>query len=257
MRSCHCSLSIQERDNDVITCKGACAGSFHANCIGMKMFHINVLTILSKNVLWMCDGCMSEFQTTYNYASGGPSMACNDEMLPKSREMSMEDDIKELKNNVADIMTAIASITKMPNSVPKSARVSSQGDSVIPRSQRAPLSGNNVGAFSNYECDRERQNAIDDREFAILLTNVDVSVSEIDIMQMASQAIGIDDPECINVTKLVSKWKSHNLDFVSFKVVMDSKFKSRALSPMIWPRNIKFREFVHRSTQTWKPNLLK
>lgn len=174
---------------------------------------------------------------------------CNaTEILSKS----LEDDVKELQTNVADIMNAIASITNIPNIVSTSATTASNESFAL-------LNGTNVnklGAVSNDDYHQQRQKAIDDGEFAMLLTNVDVSVSETDIQQMASQAIGTPEPECINVTKLVSKWKSRNLDFVSFKIVFDSKFKTRALNPMIWPRSIKFREFVHRNTQTWKPNVI-
>lgn len=188
----------------------------------------------------------------HNPTLSGLNAACNDVMLPKSRQKSLEDDVKELQTNVADIMNAIASITNIPNIVSTSATTASNESFAL-------LNGTNVnklGAVSNDDYHQQRQKAIDDGEFAMLLTNVDVSVSETDIQQMASQAIGTPEPECINVTKLVSKWKSRNLDFVSFKIVFDSKFKTRALNPMIWPRSIKFREFVHRNTQTWKPNVI-
>lgn len=114
-----------------------------------------------------------------------------------------------------------------------------------------------IPTISTDDAEQQRQQCTMDGEFSLLLTNIDVSATENDIHRMASQAIGIHYPERIAVTKLVSKWKCHKVDFVSFKIVFDLKFKSRAMNASSWPRNIQFREFVYRSKNTWKPDLIK
>lgn len=71
---------------------------------------------------------------------------------------------------------------------------------------------------------------------------------------MVARALGLSDPESINVAKLVSKWKSHlNLDFISFKVLLPTELKLRALTPTTWPRNVRYRECIRRNN-TWKPS---
>lgn len=81
----------------------------------------------------------------HNPTLSGLNAACNDVMLPKSRQKSLEDDVKELQTNVADIMNAIASITNIPNIVSTSATTASNESFAL-------LNGTNVnklGAVSN------------------------------------------------------------------------------------------------------------
>lgn len=248
-----CSLRIQDGDNFSIVCKGSCKSSFHGSCIGMRTFQLNVLVTLSNNVLWMCDGCMSDFQqASYNRTSDVLNK-------PKLCEKTMKNDIDELKKNVANIMSVISSTNCCLNDTRTSAVPTSPDNCLIFKSPVSlPLTGSNVcEAISTDDAEQQRQQCTMDGEFALLLTNIDVSATESDIHRMASQAIGIRYPERIVVTKLVSKWKCHNYDFVSFKIVFDLKFKSRAMDARSWPRNIKFREFVYRSNNAWKPNSLK
>lgn len=144
-----CSLRIQEGDNFFIVCKGSCKSSFHGNCIGMRVFHLNVLVTLSINVLWMCDVCMSDFQqASHNSTTDVLNDACEDQMGPKFRAKSMKDDIDELKKNVADIMTAISS-NCYPKNVPASAVATSPDNSLMSTSP-VPLYASLNGCVRDY-----------------------------------------------------------------------------------------------------------
>lgn len=88
------------------------------------------------------------------------------------------------------------------------------------------------------------------------MTNIDVSATERDISLMISRALNIPEPEHIDVVKLVSKWNLRkSRDYISFKVNLNRKWKSRAMDPITWPKHIEVREFVNtkRHNETWKP----
>ncbi|XP_062534865.1 uncharacterized protein LOC134204057 [Armigeres subalbatus] len=90
--------------------------------------------------------------------------------------------------------------------------------------------------------------------FALLLTNIDSSVSEDDVQVMVSRCLGACDTECKSIRKLVPRWvDTSSLDYISFKIVLNRKWKSIAMMPSTWPRNVKSREFRQRQC-TWKPD---
>lgn len=229
---------------------------------------MNVLASLSKNVLWMCDSCICEHKQTKNSVTPqSHDNSCDVGKQPISRTTSIEDDIRELKTNVSEILRAIASNSNIPKTISLSATSASSASNDINSDPSTPVSSHSshngsivCGCISStlrgddqQQPPRQPQSIMNDSEFALLITNVDVSVSERDIQRMASRAIGIQDPEHIGVTKLVSKWKCRKLDYISFKLVFDLKFKSRAMNSMTWPKNIKFREFVQRNNDVWRP----
>lgn len=100
--------------------------------------------------------------------------------------------------------------------------------------------------------DDESRHTDEESSFSLLLTNIDSSAPVRDIQWMISQAISLPDPECIDVKKMVSKWKKHsNFDFILFKVVLPLNYKCCAFAPTTWPINVRFREFI-RMNNTWK-----
>lgn len=93
-----------------------------------------------------------------------------------------------------------------------------------------------------------------DDDFSLFLSNIDVSVTERDVHALVVRSLGTPEPERIDVIKLGSNWNTHRaLDYVSFKVMLDKKWKSRALDSSIWPNTVRFREFVKKNNNTWKP----
>lgn len=91
-------------------------------------------------------------------------------------------------------------------------------------------------------------------DFSLFVSNIDSTVSELDIRRMVSRALNTPDPERIDVSKLVSKWNNNQPpDFISFKVTLNRKWKDQALNPLIWPKYVKFREFILRQNVTWRP----
>lgn len=203
---------------------------------------------LAQNVLWMCDCCMDHFIHTKNGNSSDTT----------STKQSIDDDVKELKIVVAGVLNTIASITKSLPRAEKSPTNSEVVHTTVHTTPSGSFSLLNGTACDDTAIDDESdgiRNTSENDNFSVLLTNIDSSVSECDIQRMVSRAMGIPNPERIDVTKLVSKRKAHlNLDFISFKIVLPTVMKSRAFNPTTWPRNVRFREFI-RKTNTWRPNV--
>lgn len=207
-------------------CEGKCAGWFHATCVGLSEA---ALCVLSKNILWMCDVCAYDFYRARD---------ANGKQHSAEQSASIVHELEELKSQVSEINDAIARITlSVTPSVPID-RHSTPIDS--------PKTLQNINTCST------RINA--DETFSLVLTNIDRCVTEKEIAHLVSCSLCAAEDECLNVSKLVPKWKNcEDLDYISFRVVLDKRWKSAALMPMTWPRGVKFREFANRHNETWKP----
>lgn len=227
-----CSLIVN--DDFYTVCKGDCAGFFHGNCVGLRDIHVNIL-FRSQNIIWLCDTCMNDFNRKKN--------SCLSDNADAKSQSSIENDVKELKNNVTVIMDIISKLE------PKSSEIN------LPLLHSTPISSFTLLHGSN-ECnqgDLLEQRTKEDDCFSLLLTNIDSSATEYDVKQLVSRAIVSLDSEQIDVTKLVSYWKRKpKLDYISFKIIIPRQYKSYAMDPVTWPKNVKFREFFNKN-DAWKP----
>lgn len=93
--------------------------------------------------------------------------------------------------------------------------------------------------------------------FSLFLSNIHSYANISDVECMVRKSIGIEDEEEIKVSKLVPSWKDvSQLEYVSFKIVLNVRWKKTALSLSTWPTGIKFREFVCLSRTIWSPNVI-
>lgn len=241
-----CSLSIEPNVELYTVCEGACACFFHAVCVSLSETD---LSVLSSNIVWMCDKCIASFRRVRDGVKPvNPMNTANDDM----NNTSIEDEVKELQSKVAGIIDTLAKMVSNSSSTEPPLLHST------PVSSSTLLNGTNTcGTYGeNNKTVRQRRCTISDNKFSLLLSNIDASVVEDDIHRMVSQALGMDTlyPDCIDVVKLVSIWKNHlTMDYVSFKIIMHELWKTKAMNPSTWPKNIKFREFVNRHNDTWKP----
>lgn len=236
-----CSRGINVYIDLFTVCEGECACFFHANCVNISE---DVLPILSGNVLWMCDSCIRKFQIM------------RDNTRSTSREeisgtKPIEAEVMELKSTVADILQTLSKIVPDPafnrpaphHSTPITPHPLSNGTSANVMNATNVSSGGNL---------RQPMCTTDD-DFSLFLSNIDVSVTERDVHALVVRSLGTPEPERIDVIKLGSNWNTHRaLDYVSFKVMLDKKWKSRALDSSIWPNNVRFREFIKKNSNTWK-----
>lgn len=241
-----CHLPVYTKDQPFIYCNGLCAAVHHATCVGINKVELAAVSPPNKNSFWLCDECLVEFVRWRKERCEIESVSI---VIPDSEpKCVLERDVKELKSKVESILTLLASQENVHAdsvirfSTPNLSRIldDTVRESTINETPSVPV--------------RLSDSAGGDESFDLLLTNIDASVSEEDVQRMVCRCLGASDNECNNVRKLVPRWiDCSTLDFVSFKIVLDRKWKSAAMTSSTWPKNIKFREF-RRKMCTWKPD---
>lgn len=227
-----CSLAIN-MDTDLYTvCEGKCAKSFHADCVGVTE---DQLCAFSNNIVWICDSCMVLF-CRYRERTNADAATCTEMSRP------LEDEINDLKSTVAEIVQTLAEVVR-------------RQDPIVPYQHSTPVSSPKLHEGNNMTTGcTSKQTDIDSDEFSLYLTNIDRNATEEDISVMVSRSLDAPISSCRDVVKLVPKEKCTNtIDYISFKIVLNGKLKTLALNECTWPKGIKFREFVSRSNETWKP----
>lgn len=220
-----CSADIDVMNSLYTVCEGRCAKKFHATCVGVTE---NDLCALSKNIIWICDDCMIEFCKARDHTPVSPKNQPIDENSFTAGLDDLRTQVNRINESIAKLSIAISS------SIPS---VSTQRHST-PNHSPQPLSSASV-CTSGWS-----QSSSHNREdtFPLLLTNIDRQVSENEIICLVSQCLGAPEPECANVTKLVSGWKNCNdLDYISFKIVLPIRWKLLAMTASTWPRGVIFR----------------
>lgn len=241
-----CSLEINAKIDFFTVCEGECAFMFHAKCVNLSEDVLISLSVLSANVVWMCDSCMLQYRKTRDNI--GPNRC-----IETVRAKPIEEEVQELRSTVADILQTLSKI--VPHASTNSVKPchSTPNSSLVLSSKR---DANDVNA-ANMKCNedqRRSQCSTADSNFSLFLSNIDLSVTEEDVHAMVSRSLGTPQPERIDITKLTSIWNSRrSMDYLSFKVVLDKKWKVRAMDPATWPNNVRFREFVNKNNDTWRP----
>lgn len=250
-----CSLSIDHNVQRSVMCEGDCARSFHMECAQLSEKEV---TVKSINYIWLCNECLDSFRkarddrASREYSREGTGLDVSHDMESSgAAQKSMENEIAQLKHAVAGIIETLAKYTPTVPTANSLLRHST------PVSSNTLQDGTNASSFSAIDNEgSQQQDGMDDRTFSLLLTNIDANVAVRDVHQMVVQALGVgSNPlDHIDVVKLVSHWNSHrSTDYVSFKIVLDNRWKRKALDASTWPKRIKFREFVKRQIDTWKP----
>lgn len=223
-----CSADIDMMKGLYTVCEGSCARKFHASCVNVSEAD---LCALSKNIIWMCDDCMLEFCRARDRIPNSK---------PKPSD-SISTELEEIKSQIATINSVVAKLTPI-------APFDSTHRHSTPNG--SPKSLDNTNACSTYHYPRHSP----EDSFALLLTNIDKRVTEKEIVCLVSESLCAPQPECMDVTKLVSNWKNcEDLDYISFKIVLHNRWKLSAMEASTWPREVKFREFTRKKNATWKP----
>nr|XP_029712066.1 uncharacterized protein LOC115256982 [Aedes albopictus]XP_029715015.1 uncharacterized protein LOC115258760 [Aedes albopictus] len=244
-----CLLPVVTKDQPYVYCNALCAAVHHAACVGLNTAELAAVSPPHKNSCWMCDECLVEFvqwRKERNEKMNEPIAAT----APEHNEPKcvLQRDVDELKAKVDSILSVITSHENnhtdawIRHSTPKSSRPMECGSSEV------TVASETASRLPDSICENEN--------FDLLLTNIDGSVSEEDVQLMVCRCLGTRDNECINVRKLVPRWVDCSaFDYISFKIVLNRKWKSVAMMPSTWPRNIRFREFK-KVRFPWKPDIL-
>lgn len=246
-----CLLPVKTKDHPYIYCNGLCAAVHHAACVGLNTNDLAAVSPPKKNNMWLCDECLIEFVQWRQERTDIKNVSIAEPVpLPNQLEQKcpLQRDIEELKNTVESIRLALASHERFNSdarsrhSTPNTTNLSQQMDS-------------GLGEMSNVPdaLGRSTDSIREDDSFDLLLTNIDGNVSEEDIQRMVARSLGARDNEIIHVKKLVPRWVDcSTLDYISFKVVLNHKWKVSAMLSATWPKNVRFREF-RKVRCPWRP----
>lgn len=254
---CHnCTHRINKGIGLFVVCAGPCGMLFHISCVGLNKEHLQSLT---KGVVWMCRDCSSCFRKwKQEFATESKT----------SDARSMHDEISALKCQVAGIWKSLSSINSSSSSadvpIHRSTPISSTRSSRLLDGTNISYVSHATGNDCNEVEDIEQQPLdrmclgssapVGDQSFSLLLTNIDSSVSVNDVKAMVCQCAGVPSEDCNNVVRLVPRGvECSALDYVSFKIVLKKKWKCVAMCASTWPKGVKYREFINRKTNAWKP----
>lgn len=241
-----CALAVNV-DNDLYTvCEGNCAKYFHAACVGITE---DDLCALSGNIIWMCDACMALFCRMRERMHADAST--NTESSHESA-LSVEDQLNDVKcavKEIADMLSKVIPKPNVPAPICQSTPVSSPKPLDRPNDM---VTGERVQPEPEVsQCSMQMPEC---ETFSLYLSNVDSSATENDISVLISRSLNVPLSCCNDVVKLVPKNKNVSvLEYVSFKAVLRTDLKPLALSASTWPKRIRYREFVNRMNETWKP----
>lgn len=236
-----CTAHIDTMKGLYTICEGRCARRFHASCVGVNE---SDLCALSNNIIWICDECMLEFRKARDTVPDSPRAHL-------SSTSSVAAELDELRSQVAKINDAISKIVDQIS--PSDPTVPTHRHST-PVSTPSPSSNAFTCTIKQRHDDKRTIKQSHDESFSFVLSNIDCSATETDIVRLVSHSLCVPEPECMRISKLVPNWKNcYDMDYISFKIVIDKRWKRTALNAKTWPRNVKFREFVNRLDNTWKP----
>lgn len=237
-----CAICIYTEFGLHAVCVGPCKKSFHAACAGIGKHE---LRSLKQGLLWMCCECMPAFNEWTNSLQK-PS--------PSDDSSLIHADIVDIKSQISLIVDTLHKLA--PNDPPSTAVSFRHSTPNVSAEARRKT---NAGFDDAAEPDRTEQNenlqtVPNDRNFSLLLTNIDNATCENDIETLVYRCLGAPRGDCLKITKLVSNHLDCSfLDYISFKVVLKWRWKNMALCASTWPAGIKFREFRHRAYNVWKP----
>lgn len=242
-----CAIVIYTELALYAVCNGPCGNSYHAACIGMSRDHLHALSI---GMLWMCPQCLPKF----------------DEWKINEHKSSPVMEISQLYSEITELKSQVSLIV---NSLQRPPSDDSSAANHLLRHSTPIVSSSKKGTNTTYESDTRHQmtaqcdmqstsqttvDGTDGSCFSLLLTNIDNTTSESDIETMVSGCLGVPVGDCLNVRKLVSKRTNCRLlDYISFKVTLNDRWKDRAMSESTWPNGIVFREFQVQHRNVWKP----
>lgn len=244
-----CSLIVEGKTDLFVVCEGKCYGTFHASCVGLSEASV---CCLSKNIVWLCDDCLFDFHDSQR------EVKC-------SQSETTDHALRCVTAELTDISTKIANVMKMI-SEDSHVDTSKEGTNELPPIHSTPNrslqlhagSRNNISdtsAKTSQAHSSGTSTCYRGGTFSLFLTNIDEQVTENEIADLVSQSLEVDATGLIGVRKLGPKWTSNSIvDYASFKVLLDVRYKETALQPHIWPSGIMYREFFERPRKTWKPD---
>lgn len=237
----HCNVCMIEiRPGDiVVACEGQCDGHkyFHAKCVGLS--YDEGCACLHSNIFWMCDCCRDHIEKGRfrNAMTEKPSYATRKEVD------CLKSDVERISKLVSQFSTH-ASSEQGPS--PKG-HTGSKRQVISADNSSSPLSSTKID-----NPDPAAEIGKDDL-LQLYVTNIAIDVTDCEVQQMVCESIGANNVRSVKC--LVPVWKdTSTMDYVSFKIVVDAKFRNVALKSSNWPAGVRCREFRDSFHTPWRPS---
>lgn len=246
-------------------CGGYCDNIFHFTCCGTSR---PAYETISSNSFWLCDDCRAIVNNR-----------CLKELCDNIPV------IQSLKLELNEMMQRITALTGVVDASAASTKAclsqfeKQLGDcksagipSLTEKSELTPRVYHNNWPLINHPAPKRRREEqlvsnrdiivgtntnlsttvvtvpMAEKKFWIYLSRIHPDVSAENVNDMAKQCLQCEEP--LEVIKLVKKDEDlTSRRFVSFKVGIDPKLKTTALSPCTWPTGVFFREFIEYGTK--------
>lgn len=245
-----CAKTIKRTD-EVITCMGFCDHVVHLRCGSIDKTLNDSISDL-PNLHWMCDECtklvkIARFRKTVS------SLGHTITELTKYQETANA----ELKSVLAKHSEQIAELSNRINvatpSLPASATSVNRRATKRRRTENdkptvKPLIGGTKSSVDIGIATVQPPKPM----FWIYLSRLHPSVKSESVEKLTMDCLNCDSAKAIPLIKKGTDVNS--LNFISFKVGVDPKYRAIAVDPSSWPKGILFREFEDNRAQSyWMP----
>lgn len=242
-----CAKAIK-RNDEVITCMGFCDHIVHLRCANIdKNFAKSISD--ATNLYWMCDECakLMKLVRFRNAVSSVGDAICE---LTKNQEVANT----ELKNELVKHSQQIAHLSNRINSITPSMPISAERRAM----KRRRIDNDNqpaksfVGGTRIADSNCVASVPVPITMFWVYLSRLHPSVNYEAVEKLARECLQCEAAKAVPLVKQGTDVNS--LNFISFKVGVDPKFRAVALDPSSWPKGILFREFEDsRRGNYWMP----
>ena len=247
----HCAKPVQS-DGDIVTCMGFCNQTAHAKCAKMNSAFLKVLHE-RKNLFWMCDECvklmkMARFKGALSSISCAVSeiASSHGEVISELKQAILVNaqQMELLSKQVTETVTTPLTSRFVTGEPPKKRRREERT-----KANKPLLIGTNSStsqAVTTVPPPKEL--------FWLYLSRIHPSVKSEAVVELVKNSLQCEDP--VKVFPLLKKDADLNtMNFISFKVGLDTKYRDIALSTSTWPRSLLFREFDDTSSKNyWVPS---
>lgn len=252
-RNCdHCGESVRAM-NDHITCMGFCDTPTHISCAKLNAPFVRNIQE-RNNLFWMCKQCttlmgLTRFKAAMTSISSAISFITENhgERISELKQ-AISDNGKQMENRMEMLSKKVTASTPLSSK-------STGGQPAFKRRREEtsrdpkPLIGGTKTVPSNSVLTVPEPK----EQFWLYLSRIHPSVKTEAVMSLVKDCLQCEEP--INVVPLVKKNADlAAMNFISFKIGMDMKYRNVALEPATWPNGIVFREFEGVNTKNyWVP----
>lgn len=221
---------------DYITCSNnACKTVYHSRCVGFSRIKLSMI-MDSPNLFWFCNTCCKSPQNCPNCPSS-PADDVSIQLLT-----GIQDSITKIANAIAKTPEWPAVSTHLVNG--KRRRVTDSDESAVTEKPTKSQSCTVVIGSGN---SNEVLQVVEPRKLLVAsMLHPSTETDQLATYLKEKLEIPLNSTE-VRVNKLVSNGTDlSTLDYVSFKIDVPGHRFEELMSPALWPKGVRVREFEYR-----------